>query len=100
MRISEWSSDVCSSDLGFNNKQKFYLPMKKRAIFQGGEDSEGKYSVADIIHNSRVNYDKVVDKSYVIQGSCNVSGMGRRSEERRVGKECVSTCRFRWSPYN
>src|SRR3546814_19748417 len=24
----------------------------------------------------------------------------RRSEERRVGKECVSTCRFRWSPYN
>src|SRR3546814_16656646 len=25
---------------------------------------------------------------------------GRRSEERRVGKECVSTCRFRWSPYH
>src|SRR3546814_13478311 len=24
----------------------------------------------------------------------------KRSEERRVGKECVSTCRFRWSPYN
>src|SRR3546814_13291267 len=26
--------------------------------------------------------------------------MGRRSEERRVGKECVSTCRSRWSPYH
>ncbi len=69
--------DASKEGLGFNNKQKFYLPMKKRAIFQGGEDREGKYSVADIIHNSRVNYDKVVDKSYVIQGSCNVSGMGR-----------------------
>jgi glyceraldehyde-3-phosphate dehydrogenase (NAD(P)) len=69
--------DASKEGLGFANKQKFYLPMKKKAVFQGGEDREGKYSVADIIHNSRVNYDKVVDKSYVIQGSCNVSGMGR-----------------------
>src|SRR3546814_15794586 len=30
----------------------------------------------------------------------NVEGLDRRSEERRVGKECVSTCRSRWSPYN
>src|SRR3546814_17910357 len=28
-----------------------------------------------------------------------VAGKNRRSEERRVGKECVSTCRYRWSPY-
>lgn len=69
--------DASKEGVGFANKQKFYLPMKKMAIFQGGEDREGKYSVADVIHNSRVNYDKVVDKSYVIQGSCNVSGMGR-----------------------
>ena len=69
--------DASKEGLGYENKQKFYLPMKKMAIFQGGEDREGKYSVADIIHNSRVNYDKVVGKSYVIQGSCNVSGMGR-----------------------
>src|SRR3546814_19250961 len=27
-------------------------------------------------------------------------GLTFRSEERRVGKECVSTCRFRWSPYH
>ena len=69
--------DASKEGLGFANKQKYYLPMKKMAIFQGGEDREGKYSVADIIHNSRVNYDKVKGKSYVIQGSCNVSGMGR-----------------------
>lgn len=69
--------DASKEGLGFDNKQNFYLPMKKMAIFQGGEDREGKHSVADIIHNSRVNYDKMVGKSYVIQGSCNVSGMGR-----------------------
>jgi glyceraldehyde-3-phosphate dehydrogenase (NAD(P)) len=69
--------DASKEGLGFENKQKYYVPMKKMAIFQGGEDREGRYSVADIIHNSRVNYDKVVDKSYVIQGSCNVSGLGR-----------------------
>lgn len=69
--------DASKEGLGFENKKKYYVPMKKMAIFQGGEDREGKYSVADIIHNSRVNYDKVVDKSYVIQGSCNVSGLGR-----------------------
>lgn len=33
--------------------------------------------MADIIHNSRVNFDKVTNQKYVIQGSCNVSGMGR-----------------------
>lgn len=62
---------------GFLNKKKYYLPLKKKAIFQGGEDSHGKFAVANIIHNSRVNYDKTFDKDYVIQGSCNVTGMGR-----------------------
>ena len=33
--------------------------------------------MADIIHNSRVNYNETFDKEYVIQGSCNVTGMGR-----------------------
>lgn len=51
--------------------------MNKPAIFQGGEDRTGEKKVADIIHNSRINYDKVVNQKYVIQGSCNVSGMGR-----------------------
>src|SRR3546814_16674106 len=31
------------------------------------------------------------------RGICRAAG--HRSEERRVGKECVSTCRSRWSPY-
>ena len=54
---------------GFENKKRLYEPMKKPAIFQGGEDRHGDRSVADIIHNSRVNYEKTAGKTYVIQGS-------------------------------
>jgi glyceraldehyde-3-phosphate dehydrogenase (NAD(P)) len=69
--------DAAKEGLGFLNKKKYYQPLNKKAIFQGGEERHGKQSVADIIHNSRVNYDKTNDRNYVIQGSCNVTGMGR-----------------------
>ncbi len=69
--------DASKEGLGFKNKKELYLPFQKKAIFQGGEDRHGEFSVANIIHNSRVNYDKVNCLDYVIQGSCNVSGMGR-----------------------
>ena len=69
--------DASKEGGGFDNKRKFYRPLQKPAIFQGGEDRHGQYSVADMIHNSRVNYERASGKKYVIQGSCNVSGMGR-----------------------
>jgi glyceraldehyde-3-phosphate dehydrogenase (NAD(P)) len=69
--------DAAKEGGGFENKKNLYLPMNKPAIFQGGEDRHGEFAVADMIHNSRVNYDKAAGKTYVIQGSCNVSGMGR-----------------------
>lgn len=69
--------DAAKEGGGFDNKKRLYEPMKKAAIFQGGEDRHGAHSVADMIHNSRVNYAKASGKMYVIQGSCNVSGMGR-----------------------
>ncbi len=69
--------DASKEGLGFKNKKDFYQPYQKKAIFQGGEERHGEFSVAKIIHNSRVNYDKVKGLDYVIQGSCNVSGMGR-----------------------
>jgi glyceraldehyde-3-phosphate dehydrogenase (NAD(P)) len=69
--------DAAKEGGGFLNKGKIYNPMNKPAIFQGGEHRHGKYSVADMIHNSRVNYEKASGRRYVIQGSCNVSGMGR-----------------------
>src|SRR3546814_3247711 len=76
MRISDWSSDVCSSDLRDHLEPHGWgLPADeegvadRRCALELGEDSRR---------------DAEVD----------------RSEERRVGKECVSTCRSRWSPYH
>jgi glyceraldehyde-3-phosphate dehydrogenase (NAD(P)) len=69
--------DAAKDGAGYDNKKNLYEPMNKRAIFQGGEERHGDRSVAEMIHNSRVNYDKAVGRKYVIQGSCNVSGMGR-----------------------
>jgi glyceraldehyde-3-phosphate dehydrogenase (NAD(P)) len=69
--------DAAREGAGYDNKKKLYEPLNKPAIFQGGEDRIGERAVADMIHNSRVNYDKAAGKTYVIQGSCNVSGMGR-----------------------
>jgi glyceraldehyde-3-phosphate dehydrogenase (NAD(P)) len=69
--------DAAKEGGGYDNKKSLYEPMSKPAIFQGGEDRHGDRAVAEMIHNSRVNYSKAADKKYVIQGSCNVSGMGR-----------------------
>src|SRR3546814_2111512 len=75
MRISDWSSDVCSSDLvpGVEGETGVCLRFPEQAQFHPMKYLRG---LADcILRNGR-------------------------SEERRVGKECVSTCRSRWSPYH
>lgn len=77
IKRSDLVIDAAKEGLGFRNKVNLYVPENKPAIFQGGEDRTGEKKVADIIHNSRINYDKVINQKYVIQGSCNVSGMGR-----------------------
>src|SRR6476620_12588336 len=69
--------DAAKDGYGYDNKVNLYEPLNKAAIFQGGEDNTGVKKVADVIHNSRVNYNDMFKKKYVIQGSCNVSGMGR-----------------------
>jgi glyceraldehyde-3-phosphate dehydrogenase (NAD(P)) len=69
--------DAAKEGGGYSNKKKLYEPMRKPAIFQGGEERHGDRAVAKMIHNSRVNYDDVSGKQYIIQGSCNVSGMGK-----------------------
>src|SRR3546814_997077 len=69
MRISDWSSDVCSSDLA---NRVMNLLMR----FMNG--------VAHAFLDNSVPFEPIY----------------WRSEERRVGKECVSTCRSRWSPYH
>src|SRR3546814_20771700 len=85
MRISDWSSDVCSSDLAARATIASQLP-------------EGQ----DYFYLGRANTDLVSGRGsptvelYRIPGGLE----GDSSEERRVGKECVSTCRSRWSPYH
>lgn len=69
--------DAAPGGQGYENKKNLYEPKNLRAIFQGGEKLTGDKAVADLIFNSRVNFNDAFDKKYVMQGSCNVTGMGR-----------------------
>lgn len=69
--------DASPGGQGFVNKKTLYEPRNVIAIFQGGEKITGEKAVADLIFNSRANYVAAFDKKYVMQGSCNVTGMGR-----------------------
>src|SRR3546814_16714255 len=90
MRISDWSSDVCSSDLCSTrptSRTTALAPsVPKVAIWLTA--SRPYFSLTYSMTRSRLSWQKSTSKS----------GMDTRSEERRVGKECVSTCRSRWSP--
>src|SRR3546814_3170037 len=85
MRISDWSSDVCSSDL------------------VGGGVAVGNDEIAlrRERREARAGFDRKLVKRQMARAErqCGTE-FGLRSEERRVGKECVSTCRSRWSPYH
>ena len=69
--------DASPGGKGFLNKKNIYEPRGIKAIFQGGETIFNSNTVADVLFNSRVNYAEAFDKKYVMQGSCNVTGMGR-----------------------
>src|SRR3546814_12448450 len=97
MRISDWSSDVCSSDLlrllGLDIP---IYPVKGYSITVPIAD-EGRAPVSTLLDESyKIAITRLGDRIRV-GGMAELSG---RSEERRVGKECVSTCRSRWSPYH
>src|SRR3546814_3966661 len=91
MRISDWSSDVCSSDLDV------------ASIFYMGEIIELNTHLEEIrapdagAKSLRLR-NPLPSVSSKIQSLVTITDA--RSEERRVGKECVSTCRSRWSPYH
>src|SRR3546814_16994283 len=94
MRISDWSSDVCSSDLinRYGARRDLLDEEGERALpLALGLKRVGKGS--DLVECS---VGKIVDPDDI----AGVRSADRRSEERRVGKECVSTCRSRWSPYH
>ena len=76
--------DASPEGHGFINKKNLYEPNNIMAIYQGGETIYGDNAVSDIIFNSRVNYEKVFQKKHVMQGSCNVTGMGKILEPLRI----------------
>src|SRR3546814_15756471 len=82
MRISDWSSDVCSSDL-------------LHARCRPSPDRGSVPSPARWTGNHRQPGRPPSERPLRLPAT-----ERRRSEERRVGKECVSTCRSRWSPYH
>src|SRR3546814_2360487 len=81
LRISDWSSDVCSSDLG--RGRPGLLPVCNR-------------------HPHESSSPPPIPTARSSRGTarCTNCSTPRRSEERRVGNECVSRCRSRWSPYH
>lgn len=69
--------DASPGGCGYANKTHLYEPGGIPAIYQGGESVEGPEAVSDLLFNSRTNYDRAINAKHVMQGSCNVTGMGR-----------------------
>ncbi len=69
--------DAGTAGHGFKNKKNLYESRGIKAIYQGGETIYGETAVSDLLFNSRVNYTKAFGKTPVMQGSCNVTGVGR-----------------------
>src|SRR3546814_20436523 len=108
MRISDWSSDVCSSDLCANNVARPVGSLTYTQMLNDKGGIECDLTVARTAH----------DAFYIVTGTGFAThdfdwirrniphGMNAqlfdvpRSEERRVGKECFSTCRSRWAAYH
>lgn len=75
--------DASPGGHGYKNKKNLYEPKNIFAIYQGGESTIGSEAVSDLLFNSRVNYNQALGKHHVMQGSCNVTGMGRILEPLR-----------------
>src|SRR3546814_21093389 len=117
MRISDWSADVCSSDL----EVKAYLPATWRYNASVGYRINDRARVSLAVNNltnampprdfSNIDYPfynfnwyDTIGRAYYLNFTWKFGGeplslpiriLGKRSEERRVGKECVRTCRYR-----
>src|SRR3546814_17668159 len=112
MRISDWSSDVCSSDLIFNQPRWLregiykdilasfeFVPKLKVNIVDANQSLVPYYAGnLNFVSSDVGNFWHVFIRWPKTNRIFEWSSLVYRSEERRVGKECVSTCRSRWSP--
>src|SRR3546814_13083246 len=97
MRISDWSSDVCSSDLpagqiGLSISDDIMIA----CIGDAGRKDNGCRQVHLMCNPLRKRGFRFQDWLVILK----TQDARRRSEERRVGKACVSPCRSRWWPYH
>src|SRR3546814_17221598 len=100
MRISDWSSDVCSSDLavtlqlaGRRHQMNMWRIGRAHGDGQVHRGDDGNVALAaQALKRERTN---------IVPAAMQAIRIGKaRSEEGRVGKECVRKCRSRWSPYD
>src|SRR3546814_4876416 len=91
MRISDWSSDVCSSDLLAGQRESLiFIEMDRTAARNRAELAIEIEQVLDEVRCAVGGWKPILARLR----------SDTRSEERRVGKGCVSTCRSRWSQYH
>src|SRR3546814_17206536 len=103
MRISDWSSDVCSSDLLHDRYSQVadagVHAGGKALLFFGKKETDVGHAGTDVAAaetaQQRQHQQRGIRGRRVLQSETHAQR--GRSEERRVGKECVSTCRSRWS---
>src|SRR3546814_13349506 len=104
MRISDWSSDVCSSDLLGHGGVERFLPTAVDEDERAFLDEALCRRAADAGRAAGDHGGLSVQSGHVMGPFVGIAQASdyaaARSEERRVGKECVSTCRSRWSPYH
>src|SRR3546814_12911469 len=105
MRISDWSSDVCSSDLktardsagSVRDRMQARIPSPGGTYpLVGSHPSNTENSRIPMTLSQKLGTDTPTSAADMTVVSIQLF----RSEERRVGKECVSTCKSRWSPYH
>src|SRR3546814_9660132 len=87
--IRDWSSDVCSSDLSVG------------PAFLDPPDARDHHLTIAMVWTARERQSEA-ERCLLVGGEQHAvnAEIVERSEERRVGQECVSTCRSRWSPYH
>src|SRR3546814_20252988 len=103
MRMSDWSSDVCSSDLRMVTVRLVrvriprLVPVSDVYLMLRGAGAQAEHLKPLLGSGERLIAGQgLVDRA----DAPPVNAADSRSEEGRVGKECVRTCRYRWSPDN